>query len=43
MYKEGRIKLEELITRRYDITEINEGFEDMHAGNNIRGVLVHKH
>jgi glutamyl-tRNA synthetase len=23
--------------------EINEGFADMHAGNNIRGVLIHKH
>jgi S-(hydroxymethyl)glutathione dehydrogenase/alcohol dehydrogenase len=43
MYSDGRIKLDELITRRYDISEINEGFEDMHAGNNIRGVLVHKH
>jgi S-(hydroxymethyl)glutathione dehydrogenase/alcohol dehydrogenase len=43
MYSDGRIKLDELITRRYDLSEINEGFEDMHAGKNIRGVLVHKH
>jgi len=43
MYKDGRIKLDELVTRRYELSEINEGFADMHAGNNIRGVLVHKH
>ena len=43
MYRDGRLKLDELITRRYDINEVNEGFADMHAGNNIRGVLIHKH
>jgi S-(hydroxymethyl)glutathione dehydrogenase/alcohol dehydrogenase len=43
MYSDGRLKLDELITRRYDISEINEGVADMHAGKNIRGVLVHKH
>lgn len=43
MYKEGRIKLDELITRRYDVTQMNEAYADMHAGNNIRGVLIHSH
>jgi S-(hydroxymethyl)glutathione dehydrogenase/alcohol dehydrogenase len=43
MYKEGRIKLDELITTRYDVTQVNEAYADMHAGKNIRGVLVHTH
>ena len=43
MYKDGRIKLDELITTRYTLDEINQGFEDMHSGKNIRGVLIHSH
>lgn len=43
MYREGHIKLDELITRRYDITQINEAYADMHSGKNIRGVLIHTH
>lgn len=43
MYRDGRLKLEELVTRRYRIDEINEAYADMHAGRNIRGVVVHEH
>jgi NDMA-dependent alcohol dehydrogenase len=43
MYKEGRIKLDELITRTYDVTQVNEAYADMHSGKNIRGVLIHTH
>jgi S-(hydroxymethyl)glutathione dehydrogenase/alcohol dehydrogenase len=43
MYKAGQLKLDELVTRRYRLDEINEAFADMHAGKNIRGVLVHDH
>ena len=39
MYREGMLKLDELITGRYPLDEINQGYEDMHAGKNIRGVL----
>ena len=39
LYKDGRLKLDELITRRYSLEEINQGYEDMLAGRNIRGVL----
>ncbi len=37
---DGQLKLDELITRRYRLDEINQGFDDMHAGVNIRGVVV---
>jgi Zn-dependent alcohol dehydrogenase len=28
-----------LITRRYRLEEINQGYRDMHAGINLRGVV----
>jgi alcohol dehydrogenase (nicotinoprotein) len=43
LYREGQLKLEELITNRYTLDTINQGYEDMLAGRNIRGVLVHEH
>lgn len=42
-YKAGRLKLDELITRRYSIDQVNEAYVDMHAGVNLRGVLIHEH
>jgi Zn-dependent alcohol dehydrogenase len=42
-YRAGRLKLDELITRRYRLDEINQAYADMHAGLNLRGVLVHEH
>lgn len=41
LYREGQLKLDELITRRYTLDQINEGYDDMRNGNNIRGVIVH--
>jgi S-(hydroxymethyl)glutathione dehydrogenase/alcohol dehydrogenase len=43
LYREGQLKLEELITNRYTLDTINQGYEDMLAGRNIRGVLIHEH
>lgn len=43
LYHEGRLKLDELVTRRYRLGELNDAYADMHAGKNIRGVLVHEH
>ena len=39
LYRQGTLKLDELVTRRYRLDDINQGYEDMHAGLNIRGVL----
>jgi NDMA-dependent alcohol dehydrogenase len=41
LYQEGKIKLDELITKKYSLDEINQGYEDMHAGKNIRGVIIY--
>ena len=36
----GQLQLDELITRTYPLEDLNQGYADMHAGKNIRGVLV---
>jgi len=39
MYRDGRLKLDELVTAEYSLDEIAKGYEDMHAGKNIRGLI----
>jgi S-(hydroxymethyl)glutathione dehydrogenase/alcohol dehydrogenase len=39
LYQQGRVKLDELITHRYGLDEVAQGYVDMHAGVNIRGVV----
>jgi S-(hydroxymethyl)glutathione dehydrogenase/alcohol dehydrogenase len=43
LYRLGRLKLDELITARYSLAQVNEGYSDMRSGRNIRGVIVHEH
>ncbi len=40
LYRQGDLKLDELITRRYPLDDINVGYQDMRDGTNIRGVVV---
>jgi Zn-dependent alcohol dehydrogenase len=40
LYAGGDLLLAELITRRYTLDQINEGYDDMRKGRNIRGVVV---
>jgi NDMA-dependent alcohol dehydrogenase len=39
LYRNGHLKLDELITQTYTLDQINEGYADMHAGKNLRGVI----
>jgi S-(hydroxymethyl)glutathione dehydrogenase/alcohol dehydrogenase len=41
MYREGQLKLDELITKTYPLEDINQGYQDMRDGKNIRGVVLH--
>jgi S-(hydroxymethyl)glutathione dehydrogenase/alcohol dehydrogenase len=41
MYREGTLKLDELITKTYPLSEINDGYAAMRSGENIRGVVAH--
>jgi alcohol dehydrogenase (nicotinoprotein) len=43
LYQSGDIKLDEIITRTYKLEEVNEGYDDLLAGKNVRGVMVHEH
>ena len=43
LYRSGDLKLDELITKKYSLEEINQGYQDMNDGKNIRGVIVHEH
>jgi NDMA-dependent alcohol dehydrogenase len=41
LYRDGTLKLDELITRRYSLDEINVGYQAMRNGENIRGVIMY--
>jgi NDMA-dependent alcohol dehydrogenase len=41
MYREGTLMLDELITQRYALDEINVGYQAMRDGENLRGVVVY--
>lgn len=40
LYRRGKLKLDELVTRTYSIDEAVQAFEDMKSGRNARGVIV---
>ncbi len=40
LYQAGQLKLDELITRSYRLDQINQGYQDMLDGVNIRGVIT---
>jgi S-(hydroxymethyl)glutathione dehydrogenase/alcohol dehydrogenase len=43
LYREGKLLLDETVTTEYKLEEINEAYDDMLAGRNIRGVVIHAH
>ena len=43
LYKSGQLKLDELVTRKYALDEINQAYQDLRDGKNIRGVIIHEH
>ena len=40
LYRSGSLKLDELITQTYRLDQVAEAYLDMHAGTNVRGVVV---
>ena len=40
LYDEGKLMLDEMVTRTYPLTELGQAYDDMHAGRNAKGVLV---
>lgn len=41
LYMEGQLKLDELITKTYTLDDINQGYEDLRNGRNLRGMLMY--
>ena len=41
LYDAGQLKLDELITTTYTLDQVNEGYQDLRDGKNIRGVIIH--
>ena len=41
LYRDGQLKLDELITETYTLDQVNDGYQAMRDGENIRGVIVH--
>lgn len=39
MYKARRLNLDDMVTRQYQLEQINEGYQDMLEGKNIRGII----
>jgi NDMA-dependent alcohol dehydrogenase len=39
LYRSGQLLLDELVTRTYSLSEINEGYADLAAGRNLRGLI----
>ena len=39
MYQSGALKLDELVTRRYRLDQINDAINDLREGRNIRGII----
>ncbi len=40
LYRSGQLDLDGLVTRTYRLDEVNDGYEDMREGRNLRGVLT---
>src|SRR5207247_594790 len=43
MYRPGKLKRDELVTRRYSLAEVQQAYQDLVDGKNIRGVIIHEH
>jgi alcohol dehydrogenase (nicotinoprotein) len=43
LYRTGELKLDELITNRYSLEQVDEGYADLLAGTNVRGIIEHRH
>jgi NDMA-dependent alcohol dehydrogenase len=41
LYREGQLDLDGLVTQTYTLDQVNDGYDDMRAGKNIRGVMVY--
>lgn len=43
LYRSGHLKLDELVTNRYQLEEVSQGYRDLTDGKNLRGVMIIDH
>ncbi len=43
LYREGLLDLDNLVTKTYTLEGVNDGYDAMREGTNIRGVMVYDH
>jgi S-(hydroxymethyl)glutathione dehydrogenase/alcohol dehydrogenase len=43
LYREGQLDLDGLVTTTYTLDQVNDGYDAMREGTNIRGVMVYEH
>jgi NDMA-dependent alcohol dehydrogenase len=41
LYQAGQLKLDELVTQTYSLEQINEGYQAMRDGKNVRGMVMY--
>lgn len=41
LYRDGQLDLDGLVTQTYTLDQVNDGYDDMRSGKNIRGVIVY--
>ncbi|WP_029434161.1 NDMA-dependent alcohol dehydrogenase [Blastococcus sp. URHD0036] len=41
LYQEGQLNLDDLVTTKYSLEDVNQGYQDMRDGKNIRGMIVY--
>ena len=41
LYRAGQLLVDEMVSKKYALDEINEAFAAMERGDNARGVIVH--
>ena len=39
LYRDGQLKLDELVTTEYKLEDVNQGYADMLDGKNLRGLI----
>ncbi|OBF98746.1 NDMA-dependent alcohol dehydrogenase [Mycolicibacter sinensis] len=41
LYDAGQLRLDELVTARYRLEDVNQGYQDLRDGKNIRGIITY--
>ncbi len=41
LYRDGQLDLDGLVTNTYTLDSVNDGYDDMRSGKNIRGVMIY--